>query len=153
MELRGVVETGHRYISTLYKYTVNMHEVFQERCVSKERANPPDQVQKLSVEVDGFSENILHCDSVLSFYFLMLEATLREHILEFAGYSIRLNAMGWVVEHKCCRMGGRYSAVRAKLYLRKDMQMIIRLLYIQYTYRLSRLFKAVVNGEYIFRRR
>lgn len=31
--------------------------------------------------------------------------------------------------------------------------MIIRLLYIQYTYRLSRLFKAVVNGEYVFFRR
>lgn len=60
-----------------------MHEVFQERCVAKERATPPDQVQKLSVDVDGLSENILHCGSILSFYFLMLGATLTEDILEF----------------------------------------------------------------------
>lgn len=60
-----------------------MHEVFQERCVSKERANPPDQVQKLSVDVDGFSENILHYGSILYVYFLMLGVTLREDILKF----------------------------------------------------------------------
>lgn len=67
-------------------------------------SKPPDHVQKLSVDVDGFSENILHCGSILYVYFLMLGVTLREHILEFAEYSIRRNAVRWVAEHKCFRI-------------------------------------------------
>ena len=62
-------------------------------CVQGE-SNPPDQVQKLSVDDGEFLENILHCGSILSFYFLMLGATLTEDILEFAGHSAKCGALG-----------------------------------------------------------
>jgi hypothetical protein len=55
-----------------------MHEVFLRAMRVQGESNPPDHIQKLSVDDGEFSENILHCGSILYVYYLMLGVTLRE---------------------------------------------------------------------------